>query len=158
MTAPQRKRNTPTSPTTKKAQHNITAFATKKINAQHSPKRNSVVITQPQEEDTEMPDINAVSQFPPLPSAPGSPAGHQNPSPHIEAENEAADSPNTNHLEELSSPPDPSTKCSQESEGIYVSNDIVEDVLGYDERLESIEAYADRVTRDKMGSVIMLSK
>jgi hypothetical protein len=158
MTAPQRKRNTPTSPTNKKAQPNITDFATKKINAQHSPKRNSVVITQPQEADTEMPDINAISQFPPLPSAAGSPAGHHIPSPQAEAENEAADVPNTNNLEDLLPPPDPSTEYSQGSEAIYVSNDIVDDVLGYDERLESIEAYADRVTRDKTGSVIMLSK
>jgi hypothetical protein len=49
-------------------------------------------------------------------------------------------------------------KCSQGSEAFYVPNDIVDDVLGYDEHLESIEAYSDRVTRDKTGSVIMFSK
>jgi hypothetical protein len=63
-----------------------------------------MVITQHQEADMEMLGINAESQFPSLPSAAGSPAGHHKPSTQAETENETAKLSNTNNLEDQHPP------------------------------------------------------
>lgn len=151
-------------PPTKNAQPNITDFAIKKCSAQRSPERLTAATSEQQETDNKMLDINAMSQFLPLPSAPDSKART---SAQIDSHHKLAHDGDDIKVmtcqdidphENETLPVWTNKNGHKESQGLYISKDIADDMLGYDDHLESIEAYADCISRDKMSYVISLSK
>jgi hypothetical protein len=104
-----------------------------------------------------MTDINSLAHFPPLPSAPDSAAKPitQIESPDQDGEVEEVHTPQDRASQEKVDLPDQTNEGGlKESQGYFISNDIADDVLGYDGRLESVEAYTDRISRDHTGYVI----
>jgi hypothetical protein len=108
--------------------------------------------------------INSMSQFPPLPSALDSKArtsaqidSHHKLA-HDGEDDKVMTSQDIDPHENETLPVQTNKDGHKKSQGLYTSNDIADDVLGYDDHLESIEAYADRISGDKMGYVILLSK